>query len=141
MSVLKAASSTPNIPATATISAVDRAVLEKMSNGGGGSPDRFDLGSSADSLKLKRILHGQASSSASSSSESDEFSDSSAKSRVSVQAGPAGLCNGNSSFLQNVLHIFLHFLHFVSKRATKPQFPVFNPFGPSCDYVLCRAHL
>ena len=82
LGVLKASSSTPNIPTTATISAVDRAVLEKMSNGGG-SPDRFDLGSSADSLKLKRILHGQASSSASSSSfDSDESSESSAKSRV-----------------------------------------------------------
>ena len=82
LGVLKASSSTPNIPATATISAVDRAVLEKMSNSGG-SPDRFDLGSSADSLKLKRILHGQASSSASSSSfDSDESSESSAKSRV-----------------------------------------------------------
>ena len=84
LGVLKASSSTPNIPATATISAVDRAVLEKMSNSGG-SPDRFDLGSSADSLKLKRILHGQASSSASSSSfDSDESSESSAKSRVRV---------------------------------------------------------
>ena len=108
MSVLKAASSTPNIPATATVSAVDRAVLEKMSNGSG-SPDGFDLGSSVDSLKLKRILHGQASSSASSSSESDEFSDSSAKSRVRVQAGPAGFCNGNSSVMLNVLHICFQF--------------------------------
>ena len=85
-SVMKTSSSTPNIPATATISAVDRAVLEKMTNGG--SPDRFDLGSSAESLKLKRILHGsQASSAASSYSDSsDESSDSSAKSRVSRKA-------------------------------------------------------
>ena len=85
-SVMKASSSTPNIPATATISAVDRAVLEKMTNGGSGSPDRFDLGSSAESLKLKRILHGQASSASSSFSDSDESSDSSAKSRVSRKA-------------------------------------------------------
>ena len=82
-SVLKAASSTPNIPATATISAVDRAVLEKMSSGSG-SPDRLELGSSADSLKLKRILHGQSSASTS-SSESDGSCEGSAKSsRVSV---------------------------------------------------------
>ena len=83
-SVLKAASSTPNIPATATISAVDRAVLEKMSSGSG-SPDRLELGSSADSLKLKRILHGQSSASTS-SSESDGSCEGSAKSsRVSVK--------------------------------------------------------
>ena len=80
-SVLKAATSTPNIPVAATISEVDRAVLERMSKG---SPENLDLGSSAESLRLKKILHGRPpSSSTSFSSDSDESNDSSAKSRVS----------------------------------------------------------
>jgi len=78
-SVLKAATSTPNIPVAATISEVDRAVLERMSKG---SPENLDLGSSAESLRLKKILHGRPpSSSTSFSSDSDESNDSSAKSR------------------------------------------------------------
>ena len=86
-SVLKAATSTPNIPVAATISEVDRAVLERMSKGG--SPENLDLGSSAESLRLKKILHGRppSSSSTSFSSDSDESNDSSAKSRVSEENG------------------------------------------------------
>ena len=92
-SVLKAASSTPNIPATATVSAVDMAVLEKMNSGG---PDRLDLGSSADSLKLKKILHGQTSSTSSPSSDSDyESSNGSANSRVRLKAGETGFNPGS----------------------------------------------